>query len=159
MAVLPTTMFKHIQLIDPPGKARRTSADHLLIQARLLNGCALNVELAGNRPPGSVYQFRIVGTLGELVLRGANPYGPQASDLQLEGTVRFDPPKRNVAPHLEGPSINIAEMYASFARDIKSGRKCTPDFAHASRMHRLIDSLHCGGVTGERQKSDAWPTA
>jgi predicted dehydrogenase len=159
LAVLPTIMFKDIQLTDPPGKGTRTSADHLLIQARLLNGCALSVELAGNRPPGSVYQFRIVGTEGELVLRGDHPVGPQASDLKLESTVPFDPPEPKVAPRLEGPPINIAEMYANFGRDIRSGRKSTPDFAHAAQMHRLIDSLNRGGATGELQKSDAWPGA
>ena len=161
LAVLSTTMFKDIDLIDPPGKATRTSADHLLIQARLLNGCALNVELAGNRPPGSAYHFRIVGTLGELLLRGDHPYGPQASDLTLEGTVSFDPPEPKVVPHLVGPSINVSEMYASLGRDIQSGRRSgsTPDFAHALQMHRLIDSLHRGGTSGERQKSGAWPTA
>jgi predicted dehydrogenase len=131
----------------------------VFIQARLLNGCALDVELAGNRPPWSMYQFRIVGTGGELVLRGAHPYGPHASDLKLEGTVRFDPPEPKVVRRLVAPPINVAEMYASFARDIQSGRQFTPDFAHAFRMHRLIDSLVCGGATGERQKSNAWPTA
>jgi predicted dehydrogenase len=159
LAVLPTIMFKDIQLTDPPGKATRTLADHLLIQARLSSGCALHVELAGNRPPGSVYQFRIVGTEGELVLRGDHPIGPQASDLRLEGTVPFDPPETKVAPRLEGPPINIAEMYARFGRDIQTGRKSTPDFAHAARMHRLIDSINRGGATGERQKSDGWPSA
>ena len=158
LAVLSTIMFKDIQLIDPPGKATRTSADHLLIQARLLNGCALSVEVAGNRPPGNVYRFRIVGTEGELVLRGDAPIGPQAADLKLEGTVPFDPPVPKVAPHLKGPPINVAELYASFAHDIQSGRNSTPDFAHASRMHRLIDALNRAGATGERQKSDAWPT-
>jgi predicted dehydrogenase len=159
LAVLPTIMFRHVHLVDPSGNLTRTEADHLLIQARLLNGCALNVEIAGNRPPGSLYQFRIVGTEGELVLRGDHPIGPQASDLKLEGTIPFDPPEPKVAPRLEGPPINIAEMYANFARDIQRGRKSTPDFAHAARMHRLIDSIHRGGVTGERQKSDGWPTA
>ena len=159
LAVLPTIMFKDIQLIDPPGKVTRISPDHLLIQARLSNGCALNVEIAGNRPPGSVYQFRIVGTQGELVLRGYHPHGAQSSDLDLEATIPFDPPERKVAPRLEGTPINIAEMYARFARDIQTGQRSTPDFAHAARMHRLIDALDRGGVTGERQKSNGWPTA
>jgi hypothetical protein len=48
-------------------------------------------------------------------------------------------------------------MYASFGRDIQTGQKSTPDFIHAARMHRLIDSLNRGGATGELQKSDAWP--
>jgi predicted dehydrogenase len=159
LAVLPTIMFKDIELIDPPGNATRTSADHLLIQARLRNGCALNVELAGNRPLGSAYRFRIVGTEGELALRGDHPFGPQASDLQLEATVPFEPPEPMVAAQLEGPPVNIAEMYASFGRDIRSGRKSTPDFAHAARMHRLIDSINLSGATGERQQSLAWPAA
>ena len=159
LAVLSTIMFEDVRLIDPPGRTTRTSADHLLIQAGLVNGCALNVELAGNRPLGTVFQFRIVGTEGELVLRGDHPFGPQASDLKLEGTVPFEPPEAKVAPRLEGPPVNIAEMYARFGRDIQSGRKSTPDFAHASRMHRLIDSINLGGATGERQKSPAWPTA
>jgi len=152
LTVSRTIMFKDIRLIDPPGEATWTSADQLLIQARLLSECALNVELAGNRPPGSVYQFKIVGTEGELVLRGDHPYGPQSSDIKLEGTVPFDPPEPKVAPRLERSQINVAEMYSSFARDIQAGQKSTPDFAHAAQMHRLIDSLELGGATGERQR-------
>src|SRR5436190_9252343 len=94
-----------------------------------------------------------------LVLRGDHPFGPQATDLKLEGIVPFDPPEPTVAPGLEGPPINIAELYASFGRDIQWDRKSTPNFAHALRMHRLIDSFNRAGATGERQISNAWPTA
>jgi hypothetical protein len=57
---------------------------------------------------------------------------------------------------LEDSAREAAKVFG--ARASFGNRKSTPDFAHAARMHRLIDSLNIGGATGERQKSDAWPT-
>ncbi|MFD1556639.1 Gfo/Idh/MocA family oxidoreductase [Paraburkholderia silviterrae] len=151
LAALPTIMFKEVQLDNPAGTATRCTADHLLIHARLVSGCALNVELAGSRAPGSAFQFRIVGTEGELVMGGNHPVGLQASDLTLSGSVPFEQPARQGAPGLEGPAINVAELYASFAHDLTGGANMTPNFDHAVRIHRLIDLVDRAGATGGRQ--------
>jgi predicted dehydrogenase len=157
LSALPTVTNKDIQLIDPPGRATRVSADHLLIQGHHVDGCALGVEIAGNQPPGSQFKFRIVGAKGEIILTGDHPIGPQASDFKLEGSIPFDAPEANVAADLEGPAINVAESYAAFGRDIRTGERTTPDFDHAVRMHRLIDAIYTSGETGVRQSAKDWP--
>jgi hypothetical protein len=46
-------------------------------------GCALAVEVAGNRAPDTPFTFEIVGTDGELLLAGGHPHGFQAGRLTL----------------------------------------------------------------------------
>lgn len=102
----------------PVGTPARSAADHLLIHARLLNGCALNVEIAGSHSPDSELQFRIVGTEGELVMGGNHWAGPHASDLTLSGFVPFEWPLRKAA---------LSTSIKTSPRDVKKKpRKASP---------------------------------
>lgn len=150
LAALPTIMCKDVRLDDPAGSATRCTADHLLIHARLVSGWALSVEIAGSRFSGNTFQFKIVGTEGELDMGGNHPAGRQSSDLTLSGSVTFEQSVRKVAPGLEGSASNVAELYAGFAQDLAGGTHMTSDFDHAVRIHRLIDLVDRAGATGGR---------
>lgn len=158
VAAQTTIMFEEVELIDPPGRVRRETPDHLLIQARCLSGCSVGIELAGNRPAGSVFSFKIVGTDGELTLAGGHQHGYQSSDLKLESTVSFAPPEPHAASGLEGSPINVAELYRAFGRDIITGSRGVRDFDHAAQLTRLVRAVRLAGETGERQIDDGWPT-
>lgn len=159
IAAQTTIMFEDVELIDPPGRLRRETPDHLLVQARCENGCSVGIEVAGNRPEGSAFSFKIVGTEGELTLTGGHRHGYQSSDLTLEGTIRFDPPEPHATSGLEGSPINVAELYRAFGRDIRTGSHSVRDFDHAARLTRLVRAVGIAGETGERQPNDGWPVA
>jgi predicted dehydrogenase len=158
VATQATIMFEDVELTDPPGRIRRETPDHLFIQARCDNGCSVGIEVAGNRPAGSIFSFKIVGTEGELTLTGGHQYGYQSSDLKLEGTFPFDPPEPHAASGLEGSPISVAELYRAFGRDILTGSRSVRDFDHAAQLTRLVRAVRLAGETGERQINDGWPT-
>ena len=58
LAAWGTIMFPDVELVDPPGHVRRETPDRLLIQILHENGCVTGLEIAGNRPPGSLFTFR-----------------------------------------------------------------------------------------------------
>lgn len=153
-----TIMFEDVELFDPPGRTRRETPDHLLIQARCDSGCSLGIEVAGNRPGGAGFSFRVVGTAGELTLTGGHGHGYQSSDLVLEGTVPFDPPEPHATTGLEGSPINVAELYRAFGRDIRTGSREVRDFEHAAKLTRLVRAVHRAEETGQREANDGWPT-
>ena len=157
VAAQTTIMFEEVELIDPPGRVRRQTPDHLFIQARGDNGCSVGIEVAGNRPAGSVFSFRIVGTEGELTLTGGHPHGYQSSDLKLEGTIAFEPPEPHATEGLEGSPVNVAELYRAFGRDIVAGTHSVRDFDHAAGLTRLTRAVRIAGETGERRMNDGWP--
>ena len=49
----------------------------------MISGCALAVEVAGDRAPDTPFTFEVVGTDGDLLLAGGHPNGFQAGRLTL----------------------------------------------------------------------------
>ena len=49
----------------------------------MISGCALAVEVAGNRAPDTPFTFDVVGTDGGFLLAGGHPHGFQAGRLAL----------------------------------------------------------------------------
>jgi predicted dehydrogenase len=48
-----------------------------------------------------------------------------------------------------GPqSANVAELWARFAGDIRSGTHTVPDFDRAVRLTRLLDAIDASSETG-----------
>jgi predicted dehydrogenase len=151
-----TIMFPDVELVDPPGHARRETPDRLLIQMRHEKGCVTALEIVGNRPPGSLFTFHIVGTEGEITLTGDHAYGPQASNLKLSSTVLREPPAPGPSVALQGPPANVAELYRAFGRDIREGTRTTPDFDHAVELTRLVRAVTVADESGVRQCEEAW---
>ena len=49
------------------------------------------------------------------------------------------------------PAINVREVYAHLARDLRPGTCITPGFQHALQNARLIETVRRAGERGERQ--------
>lgn len=49
-------------------------------------------------------------------------------------------------------AINVGEVYAQLAHDLREGTRETASFAHAARMLRLIDAVGTAARTGTRQR-------
>jgi predicted dehydrogenase len=114
---LTTLQHPTVTLTDTGEQIERTAPDHLLVQARMINGCALAVEVAGNRAPDTPFTFEIVGTDGELLLAGDHPHGFQAGRL----TVSLNGERQLIGDRpdaLTAAAVNVAAMYRALARDI-----------------------------------------
>ena len=155
---LTTLQHPTVTLTDAGEQIQRTAPDHLLVQARMISGCALAVEVAGNRAPDTPFTFEVVGTDGELLLAGGHPNGFQAGRLTLslngERQQVDEPPDT-----LPAAAVNVAAMYRALTRDISSGEHTTPDFDHAVRLTNLIDDVVQSANTGHRLTRQDWPTS
>jgi predicted dehydrogenase len=154
---LTTLQHPLVTLTDTGEQIQRTAPDHLLVQARMISGCALSVEVASNRTPDTPFTFEVIGTEGELVLAGGHPAGFQAGRLTL--TLNGQPQLVDEPPDtLPASAVNVAEMYRALARDISSGEHTSPDLDHAMRLTHLLDDVVQSASTGQRLTRQGWPT-
>jgi predicted dehydrogenase len=154
---LTTLQHPTVTLTDTGEQIQRTAPDHLLVQARMSNGCALAVEVAGDRAPDTPFTFDVVGTEGRILLVGGHPNGFQAGRLTLSLNGERQPVD-TLPDTLPAAAVNVAAMYSALARDICSGEDTTPDFDHAVRLTQLIDDVTQSADTGHRLTNKDWPT-
>jgi predicted dehydrogenase len=155
---LTTLQHPMVTLTDTGAQIQRTAPDHLLVQARMISGCALVVEVAGDRAPDTPFTFEVVGTQGGILLAGGHPNGFQAGRLTLslngERQQVGEPPDT-----LPAAAVNVVAMYCALAHDISSGEHATPDFDHAVRVTNLIDDVVQSADSGHRLTGEDWPTS
>ncbi len=143
--------FPTYHLTDTDERHTRTVPDHLLVLGRYANGCTASVEIIAGQPEPWPFLFEIIGSAGRLALLGGDLHGFQGRDLRLEHDGKPEPIGATVVPGLTGPPLNLSELYAQFAHDIRTGNRTVPDFTHAVRMTRLLDSIDRAASTGARQ--------
>jgi predicted dehydrogenase len=61
------------------------------------------------------------------------------------GQYQWSPPQGN------GPSANVAQAYAHFARDYRDGTHLCPTFDDAVTRHHMLDAIETAAATGQRQ--------
>jgi predicted dehydrogenase len=98
-----------------------------------------------------------------------NPYNSRRRDnaehgLKVESSAGHQRRKRGAAdctaaPPSELPSavLELANLYAAYARDISAGTRLAPTFADAVRMHAIIDLIEHSSKTGSRVDVPATP--
>jgi predicted dehydrogenase len=137
--------------------------DQAVVIGTLKNGAVLSVQIEGGKRNNSGLQIDITGTTGDLKISNDKSFG-NAEDNTIEGaqgdvgvlrplpvpaSYRFVPPST-----LDTSVLDLAHLYAAHARDRARGTHLTPDFADAVRMHRFIDRVILGSVTGTMQTVD-----
>ena len=118
----------------------RTCADHLLTFGKHDSGCISSLEVVG----GVVdvpFQFELRGTKGSLSITGGHPGGYQAGPLTVTTNPPSAPQPAAVADGLGPQSVNVAELWARFASDIRDGVRTVPDFNRAVRLTQLLDAI------------------
>ena len=75
---LTTLQYPMVTLTDTGEQIQRTAPDHLLVQARMTSGCALAVEVAGDRKPTQRSPSKSLAPTEDLLLAGGHPNGFQA---------------------------------------------------------------------------------
>lgn len=146
-------LWPRVKLIDTGAVAERETADQLAVLGLTRSGCVFTVDVNGGVAPEDVrFVFEVRGSAGWLSLTGGHPYGFQAGDLRLEASAAFDPPEPPaVSGGLMDAAINVGEVYAQLARDLRGGTHHIAGFDHALRNSRLIEAVGRAAESGERQ--------
>ncbi|WP_197277177.1 Gfo/Idh/MocA family protein [Sphingomonas profundi] len=136
----------------------KTADDQIAVSGVLQRGAIAAIHYRGGMPRGTGLLWEIQGTKGDLRLTAAGGHA-QILDLTLTGArggdrdlkpIAIDAASRWVPADLAGPAVNVAQVYARLARDIRDGTHETPGFAEAVETHRLLDAIERAARTGAR---------
>jgi len=157
MNALTTIQYPDTKVGEDAKPGRRSLPDHVLVQARLAQGAALSLEVAGGRPPEEPFRLEAVGTEGVLTLEGGSARGFQAGRLRL--FLNGEPQRVDEGETASMPdeSANVAAVYAALREDILHGTSTSTDFDHAVRLTRLVDDVALSGRNGTRAIASDWP--
>lgn len=133
-----------------------TAPDNVLVSGRLANGGVASIHVAANPWVGSGYRMEIYGREGTLIVSGSN--SPQLVEVRLQGAKAGENRLQDLAIPAKytyvsesmpkGEPYNVGQMYALFARAIRSGQSCQPNFDTAVELHRFIDTVQAASTQG-----------
>jgi predicted dehydrogenase len=135
-----------VEIIGTGEKIARSCADHMLIIGSHASGCVSSVEIVGgaNIP----LRFELRGTDATLEITGRHPGGYQCGHLAVITTPPSRPQPELAVTGLEGNPLNVAQLWARFEADIRTGSRTVPDFAAAVRLTRLLDAIDLASDEG-----------
>jgi predicted dehydrogenase len=133
--------------------------DQVAVTGLLAGGAAFSIHYRGGVSRGTNLLWEINGSDGDLQLTAAGGQlqifeidlrggkGAQSSlePLPVPEQYRWAPPQG------PGPSANVAQAYARFARDYREGTQLCPTFEDAVTRHRMLDAIETAAATGQRQ--------
>src|SRR3989449_4577589 len=146
--------------IAATGESKGMNAeDQLAVTGLLEGGTTFSIHYRGGVSRGTNLLWEINGSEGDLQLtatggqaqiweldvRGGNGDQSALELLPVPAQYRWAPPQ---AP---GPSTNVAQAYARFARDYRDGTQLCPTFEDAVTRHRMLDAIETAAATGQRQ--------
>ena len=139
-----------------------TSPDNIMIQGTVESGAIVSAYVGVHPYHGSGHRFEIYGKEGTLMMIGGGEAGQEANR-RIMGGKKDDkaltelpvPDRLKWVPEAvrkEGRAYDVGQMWANFAKAIRTGAAVEPDFDHAVRRHRTLDAIVRASETGQRQK-------
>ncbi len=139
VSALNSILQDQITIIGSDNMVKRTCADHMLILGQHRGGCVSSVEIVGGAAIPLCFELR--GTDGTLAINGHHPGGYQCGHLTVTTEPPSPPQPEPAVAGLEGNPLNVAQLWAVFGQDIRTGTRTVPDFAAALRLTRLLDAI------------------
>lgn len=159
-----STQQPHVTIEGTGEVIETTVSDHVLLTGTLTRGAVFAAHISRGKRHGARTVIEISGTDGDLRLQSSEPVslqGIQMQDLRLFGARAGDealteleiPTPYGQASNdaLRQPALNVAQLYAQLADDICSDRRTVPGFAHAVRLHQLLDTIEHAATSGRTE--------
>ncbi|UDL94412.1 Gfo/Idh/MocA family oxidoreductase [Lichenihabitans sp. PAMC28606] len=148
--------------IRETGETIATTAPDQLVLAGTLSGTAvLSVHIEGGKRNGSGVQIDITGDQGDLRITNRSAFGSVGDDYVVEGAhgdnlplavLPVPEPGEGLPPSdLPSAVLELAHLYAAFARDIATGTQTAPTFDDAVWLHDLFDRFDASSRQGVRE--------
>jgi predicted dehydrogenase len=158
ISALAVNQFKEVTLIETGEKLPHTLADQVVVNGVFANGAVLTAHLEAGKRNNYGWQLDLTGSAGDLKISNSTSFGHAPN--VIEGAQGDSQPLKvlpvpeiyNWLPHSElgGSQLELANLYAAYARDVQDGTRLAPTFADALAMHRLIDSIELSNASGQR---------
>jgi predicted dehydrogenase len=134
--------------------------DDILVSGKLKRGGSMAVHVASLAHQGTGYRFEVHGMEGTLVIETAgSPHTQSVALLGAQGDAKelteIAVPQEPwiEANGIKGQSINIAKLWAAYAKSIQDGSSdFEADFDAAIEHHQFIDAVQRAADTGQRQQ-------
>ena len=141
-----------VTLRETGAQSVRETADYVGILGKTASGAAFTAEIEAGMPPDQVrFSFEVRGSDGWLSLTSSHPGGVQIGDIKLSSTVAFaEPDAPAISDKNMETAINVGEIYAQLARDLREGTYRTPGFLAALRNSRLVEAVRHSAERGVR---------
>ena len=162
VSALTVNQFKEITLIETGEVLPHTSPDQVVLSGVFANGAALSVHMEAGKRNNYGVQLDITGAEGDLKISNTTSFGAAFNliegargDSQAMKTLPV-PEKYNWLPELKpanelgASTLELTNLYAAYAMDVKQGTHLAPTFADALKMHELIDGIVLSDRTGQR---------
>jgi predicted dehydrogenase len=158
LSALTVNQFKEVTLVETGETLPHTSADQVVLAGTFANGAVLSVHFEAGKRNNFGVQIDITGSKGDLKISNTTSFGDTFNRIEI---ARGDAqPLTEVAIPVEyewvpqgklGASVvELANLYAAHARDVKTGSTLAPTFADAIRMHELIEQIVESNDSGKR---------
>jgi len=147
------------KLADAGETKPMTTDDQVAVTGLLEGGAALSIHYRGGVSRGTNLLWEINGSEGDLQLTAAGGQA-QIFDMELRGATGAQSSLEHLPvpehyrwspPQPPGPSTNVAQAYAHFARDYREGTHLCPTFQDALTRHRMLNAIETAAATGQRQ--------
>ena len=152
VTALASTQYPEVKIGGDLERQRRSTPDHLLTLSRLVGGGVLGMEVVGGLPAEATpFRLEVTGAEGNLVLAGGAARGFQSGRLHLSVNGQAVSVDEGAAAGLPDAAANVASVYAALRDDVLKGTRTSPDFHHAVRLMRLVDTVMSSSETGMRK--------
>jgi predicted dehydrogenase len=160
LSALMVNQFKEVTIAETREVISTTTPDQLLLTARLDGAAVLSVHIEGGKRNGSGVQIDITGDAGDLRVTNTSAFGDVGDDYMVEGASgdnlplqRLEiPASYNWLPESSLPSavLELANLYAAFAKDLAIDTHSAPTFEDAVWLHWLFDNFETSNSKGVR---------
>lgn len=157
LSALTLNQFKKVTLIETGEVLKHTTADQIMVSGQFANGAALSVHIEAGKRNNFGVQLDLTGSSGDLKISNTTSFG-QAFNV-IEGA-QGDAQAMQVLPipalytmlpanDLGGSQLELANLYAAYASDLRTGTTLAPTFADALTMHALIETIEESSRSGK----------
>ncbi len=156
VACMVTTQVQQWYETDTQQLAEVTSPDNVRVCGQLESGASASVHVGAVPWAGSGFRMEIYGREGTLVTTGSVS-SQRGEMLRVQGAKGSHElrdlaiPERFVyvpADFPRGDPFNVGQMYALFAKAIRTGQSRLPTFDIAADLHRFLDTIKQASDTG-----------
>jgi predicted dehydrogenase len=152
--------FPNVTIAETDEVIATTNPDQLVLAGTLGGGAVLSVHIEGGKRNGSGVQIDITGDSGDLRIVNSSAFGNVGDDYVILGAhgdnLPLEPLKVPASYDWLPPSVlpsavlELANLYAAFARDGRNGTLLAPSFDDAVRLHSFFDQLETSSRDGRR---------
>jgi predicted dehydrogenase len=165
LSAVVVNQFPTITITDGNETFPNTTPDQVLVIGTLASGGVFTIQIEGGKRNNSGLQIDVTGMKGDLKI--SNPLSfANPDDNKIEGSQGDNEPL-SLLPipdsyqglpmsKLDASVLDLAHLYAAFAKGGDNGSYDAPTFTDAVRLHRLINLISNAASAGDQQTVTHW---